>query len=213
MQGMDELKKSLWCTKFELETIRAAAQEEIARKEEEIKQLKELLGRAVKERDEAAERYQALIRQQQQRQQQQDPSPAPAAKDDGWSEESMVCESPAPYSARAEAARPLPEKGKLLQAVMKAGPLLQTLLLAGPLPQWRRPPPPLDGVEIPPVTMPAAADGKLDRCVGAGRKRSNTVMIGTHECDVGEGEWALQPCTRRRSELVVCKASPPLFLT
>ncbi|KAL0418249.1 UNVERIFIED_CONTAM: hypothetical protein Sradi_1238400 [Sesamum radiatum] len=28
--------------------------------------------------------------------------------------------------------RPLPEKGKLLQAVMKAGPLLQTLLLAGP---------------------------------------------------------------------------------
>ncbi|KAM1380064.1 hypothetical protein ACFX2I_021850 [Malus domestica] len=31
--------------------------------------------------------------------------------------------------------KPLPEKGKLLQAVIKAGPLLQTLLLAGPLPQ------------------------------------------------------------------------------
>lgn len=198
MQGMDELKKSLWCAKFELETIRAAAQEEIARKEEEIKQLKELLSRAVKERDEAAESYQALIRQQQrqQRQQQQDPSPAPATEDDGRSEGGTVCQSPAPNSARAEAARSLPEKGKLLQAVMKAGPLLQTLLLAGPLPQWRRPPPPLDGVEIPPVTMPAAADGRLDRCVGVGRKRSNMVMIGARECDVEEDESALQRWTR-----------------
>ncbi|ESQ42255.1 hypothetical protein EUTSA_v10014543mg [Eutrema salsugineum] len=49
--------------------------------------------------------------------------------------------------------KPLPEKGKLLQAVMKAGPLLQTLLLAGPLPQWRHPPPPLKTFEIPPVTV------------------------------------------------------------
>ncbi|KAJ0266607.1 hypothetical protein HA466_0005820 [Hirschfeldia incana] len=49
--------------------------------------------------------------------------------------------------------KPLPEKGKLLQAVMKAGPLLQTLLLAGPLPQWRYPPPPLKTFEIPPVTV------------------------------------------------------------
>lgn len=53
--------------------------------------------------------------------------------------------------------RPLPEKGKLLQAVMKAGPLLQTLLLAGPLPQWRHPPPPLDTYQIPPppVVVPS----------------------------------------------------------
>ncbi|CAK7332189.1 unnamed protein product [Dovyalis caffra] len=51
--------------------------------------------------------------------------------------------------------KPLPEKGKLLQAVMKAGPLLQTLLLAGPLPQWRQPPPPLESFEIPPVTIPS----------------------------------------------------------
>ncbi|XAR59698.1 hypothetical protein NMG60_11015629 [Bertholletia excelsa] len=52
--------------------------------------------------------------------------------------------------------KPLPEKGKLLQAVMKAGPLLQTLLLAGPLPQWRHPPPPLDSHQIPPppVALP-----------------------------------------------------------
>ncbi|KAK4785401.1 hypothetical protein SAY86_002090 [Trapa natans] len=49
--------------------------------------------------------------------------------------------------------KPLPEKGKLLQAVMKAGPLLQTLLLAGPLPQWRHPPPPFEHFEIPPPLL------------------------------------------------------------
>ncbi|GKU91650.1 hypothetical protein SLEP1_g5492 [Rubroshorea leprosula] len=47
--------------------------------------------------------------------------------------------------------RPLPEKGKLLQAVKEAGPLLQTLFLAGPLPQWQHPPPQLHSIEIPPV--------------------------------------------------------------
>ncbi|CAM8967170.1 unnamed protein product [Rhodiola kirilowii] len=51
--------------------------------------------------------------------------------------------------------RPLPEKGKLLDAVMTAGPLLQTLLLAGPLPQWRHPPPPLESSHIPPVAIPS----------------------------------------------------------
>ncbi|CAL1374185.1 unnamed protein product [Linum trigynum] len=53
--------------------------------------------------------------------------------------------------------RTLPEKGKLLQAVKDAGPLLQTLLLAGPLPQWQHPPPQLDTVEIPPVTIPSSS--------------------------------------------------------
>lgn len=48
---------------------------------------------------------------------------------------------------------PLPEKGKLLKAVMEVGPLLQTLLLAGPLPQWQHPPPRLESIEIPPVTI------------------------------------------------------------
>ena len=57
--------------------------------------------------------------------------------------------------------KPLPEKGKLLQAVMKAGPLLQTLLLAGPLPQWRPPPPPLESFEIPPVTIPSPPQPQL----------------------------------------------------
>lgn len=46
--------------------------------------------------------------------------------------------------------KPLPQKGKLLQAVLESGPLLQTLLLAGPLPRWRNPPP-LQAFNIPPV--------------------------------------------------------------
>ncbi|GMH07430.1 hypothetical protein Nepgr_009270 [Nepenthes gracilis] len=48
--------------------------------------------------------------------------------------------------------RPLPHKGKLLQAVIEAGPLLQTLMVAGPLPQWRNPPP-LETFEIPAVSI------------------------------------------------------------
>jgi hypothetical protein len=38
------------------------------------------------------------------------------------------------------AKRPLPPRGRLVQAVMEAGPLLQNLLVAGPLPRWRNPP-------------------------------------------------------------------------
>ncbi|URE06105.1 hypothetical protein MUK42_19356 [Musa troglodytarum] len=48
--------------------------------------------------------------------------------------------------------KPLPPKGKLLQAVLEAGPLLQTLLLAGPLPQWRNPPP-LQPFQVPPMPV------------------------------------------------------------
>ncbi|GLT67108.1 hypothetical protein SLA2020_394390 [Shorea laevis] len=48
--------------------------------------------------------------------------------------------------------KPLPEKGKLLQAVIDAGPLLQTILIAGPLPRWRNPPP-LQPLKLPPVSI------------------------------------------------------------
>lgn len=58
-----------------------------------------------------------------------------------------------PSAEKLVVGKPLPEKGKLLQAVMEAGPLLQTLLLAGPLPQWQHPPPRLNSVEIPPVSI------------------------------------------------------------
>ncbi|KAL6195663.1 hypothetical protein ACLB2K_031281 [Fragaria x ananassa] len=48
--------------------------------------------------------------------------------------------------------RPLPLKGKLLQAVMDAGPLLQTVLVAGLMPRWRNPPP-LQAFKTPPVSI------------------------------------------------------------
>ncbi|KAE9616632.1 hypothetical protein Lal_00034313 [Lupinus albus] len=48
--------------------------------------------------------------------------------------------------------RPLPQKGKLLEAVMDAGPLLQNVLLAGPIPTWRNPPP-LQHIKVPPLTI------------------------------------------------------------
>lgn len=57
----------------------------------------------------------------------------------------------------------LPEKGKLLQAVMQAGPLLQTLLVAGPLPQWRHPPPALDTLDIPRVSMSPSPSCDMSR--------------------------------------------------
>ncbi|XP_021295898.1 uncharacterized protein LOC110425334 [Herrania umbratica] len=63
-------------------------------------------------------------------------------------------QSPLPQEALKLAAnKPLPEKGKLLQAVKDAGPLLQNLLLAGPLPQWQHPPPQLTSIDIPPVAI------------------------------------------------------------
>ncbi|XP_010521723.1 PREDICTED: uncharacterized protein LOC104800578 [Tarenaya hassleriana] len=72
---------------------------------------------------------------------------------------------PSPEMAKIELAfaaeKPLPEKGKLLQAVMKAGPLLQTLLLVGPLPQWQHPPPQLESIEIPPVIIPPSPQSEL----------------------------------------------------
>ncbi|XP_043698574.1 uncharacterized protein LOC122649467 [Telopea speciosissima] len=73
--------------------------------------------------------------------------------------------------------KPLPEKGKLLQAVMKAGPLLQTLLLAGPLPQWRHPPPQLDSFEIPPVAITSPPTPHLlhqDSVIGINGDINNT---------------------------------------
>ncbi|CAI9261052.1 unnamed protein product [Lactuca saligna] len=50
----------------------------------------------------------------------------------------------------------LPEKGKFLHAMMKSGPLLQNLLLVGYLPQWRNPPPKLNSIKIPQLTIPSS---------------------------------------------------------
>ncbi|XVF05753.1 hypothetical protein REPUB_Repub05bG0199400 [Reevesia pubescens] len=196
---MEELRHSLLYTTLELEQTRLAVQEELRKRDDQLIQLKELLSKAMRERDEAQEKCQRLFLEKlllHQQQQQVAPLSGVSSIEDeprrgidsnnGFSssecEESIVSSpvldpiqqqpqlSSAPPQGPSQAAapqsmpqgnielvpeKPLPEKGKLLQAVMKAGPLLQTLLLAGPLPQWRHPPPPLESFEIPPVTIPS----------------------------------------------------------
>ncbi|XP_042475595.1 uncharacterized protein LOC122057534 [Macadamia integrifolia] len=58
--------------------------------------------------------------------------------------------------------KPLPQKGRFLQAVMEAGPLLQTLLVAGPLPRWQNPPP-LQPFQIPAVSIKGSDPENVDQ--------------------------------------------------
>ncbi|CAA3005244.1 uncharacterized protein LOC111393965 [Olea europaea var. sylvestris] len=172
-KGMDEMRQSLLLT-MELEDTRLKAQEEIKARDCQIAQLKDMLSKAIKERDEAQNKCQNMLFEKLLLQQQSAPhSGISSIEDDhprrgidsnnGFSssdcEESIVSsplQLPPQLPAEPELElpividRPLPEKGKLLQAVMKSGPLLRNLLLAGPLPQWRHPPPPLDTYQIPP---------------------------------------------------------------
>lgn len=76
--------------------------------------------------------------------------------------------------------RALPENHKFLQAVMDAGPLLQTLMLAGPLPQWQHPPPPLNSIDIPPVTISSSSPVSSNSTGQLSNKRPMMMMdIGT----------------------------------
>lgn len=191
---MEELRQSLIYTTVELEQTRAAVQEELRKRDDQLLNLKELLNKTIRERDEAQEKCQRLLLEKLVFQQQQQVAAAGPVSgissiedeprrgidsNNGLSssdcEESIVSSpvidhlpqlpppqpQPQPQQLLPQSMieltseKPLPEKGKLLQAVMKAGPLLQTLLLAGPLPQWRHPPPPLESFEIPPVTIPS----------------------------------------------------------
>ncbi|XP_004287552.1 PREDICTED: uncharacterized protein LOC101295363 [Fragaria vesca subsp. vesca] len=192
-KSMEDLRHSLLYATMELEQTRAAAQEELRKRDEQLSHLRDLLNNAIREKDEAQDKCQRLFLEKlllQQQLQQQHNHTAPLSgmssiEDDprrggidsnnggGFSssdcEESIVSspvidpipptQLPLPPSSLQKQIgnlvpdKPLPEKGKLLQAVRNAGPLLQTLLLAGPLPQWRHPPPPLESFEIPPVTI------------------------------------------------------------
>ncbi|KAL9678694.1 hypothetical protein QQ045_016543 [Rhodiola kirilowii] len=233
-KSVEELGQSWLCTNMELESLKMQAQEEIRRRDEQLNYVKELLYKAMKERDEAVQKCQALqieILLQQNQQQLQtkeelkntivDPfsglssiddelEPAIRAPDSNNNnnnnfslsdcDESIVS-SPVtdslipvqiiPHQTQMtktsklqsfqeevmnrllpETNRPLPEKGKLLEAVMNAGPLLQTLLLAGPLPQWRHPPPPLESFEIPQVNINISNNNNNNRMIS--RKRVHT---------------------------------------
>ncbi|MCD7451301.1 hypothetical protein HAX54_010920 [Datura stramonium] len=207
-EGIEELKHSLVYTTLELENTVISAHEELARKDEEILQLKDLLTRVLKERDEAQGKCQRLAMEkillQQQFLQQQQQQVQFQFQFQKQNKNHLVIES-APISSgttishdnqehdqilkgvvdsnttkigilsnssdcdennvvsppllvqdlmeKVVVTAPLPEKGKFLQAVMEAGPLLQTLLLAGPLPQWQHPPPQLNSIDIPLVTI------------------------------------------------------------
>lgn len=168
-KSMEELKQSLMYATVELEETRASVQEELRKRDQELVRLKEVLSKVMRERDEAQEKWQRLLIQQ---------TAPPASgvssiedepRRDGLSISSSDCEesivsSPLHGGPIISTDKPLPEKGKLLQAVMKAGPLLQTLLLAGPLPQWRHPPPPLESFQIPPVTIPSHPQPQDSNC-------------------------------------------------
>ncbi|XP_018856898.1 uncharacterized protein LOC109019101 [Juglans regia] len=178
---MEELRTSLLYTSLELEQTRLAVQEEIRKRDEELVHFKDLLREAIRGRDEAQEKCRLLLEKILLQQHPTAPLSGNSSIEDeprirgidsnnGFSssdcEGSIVSSSPVvdpiPQSLPQPTVeqllvpeKPLPEKGKLLEAVMNAGPLLQTLLLAGPLPQWRHPPPPLESFEIPPVTIPS----------------------------------------------------------
>ncbi|KAK7262250.1 hypothetical protein RJT34_29814 [Clitoria ternatea] len=181
-KSMEELKQSLMYTTMELEQTRATVQEELRKRDDQLLSMKEMLNKVTRERDEAQEKCHRLVLEKMVLGQQvcpvsgissieDEPSKRGIDSNNGLSssdcEESIVSsppvqQPPVPLGSMSESMielispdKPLPEKGKLLQAVMKAGPLLQTLLLAGPLPQWRHPPPPLESFEIPPVTIPS----------------------------------------------------------
>ncbi|GFZ12834.1 enabled-like protein [Actinidia rufa] len=169
-----ELRQSLLLTTLELESTRLNAQEELKFRDDQLNHLKRLLAQAIRERDQAQNKYQTLFFEKISLQKQQIcPQTGPISgissiedeprrgfssldSNNGFSfsdcEESHVSsaqklEIPA---AVVVADKLLPEKGKLLEAVMGAGPLLQTLLVAGQMPRWRHPPPPLDTHQIPP---------------------------------------------------------------
>ncbi|XP_057479133.1 uncharacterized protein LOC130766474 [Actinidia eriantha] len=179
-KSMDELRQSLLYTTLELETTRLKAQEELKMRDDQLNHLKDLLKEAISERDQAQEKCRRLLFEKILLQQTAPISGISSIEDEprlgidshnGFSssdcEESIVSSpvvdpippppQPLPLPPMVEEQviplvgdKPLPEKGKFLQAVMKAGPLLQTLLLAGPLPQWRHPPPPIESYQIPP---------------------------------------------------------------
>ena len=58
---MEELRHSLLYTTLELEQTRLAVQEELRKRDDQMIQLKELLRKVVRERDEAHEKFQRLF--------------------------------------------------------------------------------------------------------------------------------------------------------
>ncbi|XP_022953143.1 uncharacterized protein LOC111455642 [Cucurbita moschata] len=200
--GWEELRHALVYTTLELETTIMSAKEEILRRECEIMNLKDLLNRAIKEKDEIETKCEKLMLEnlvliQQNKNQEHEITPqsdsdsskmfACSDSDDNNTIQSsqtdpivgepLLSQERPPTVCQNACEKPLPQKGKLLQAVIEAGPLLQNLLLAGPLPHWQHPPPLVDTVDIPPViisprpSQPPAQSTAIDI-----RKRSHSYL-------------------------------------
>lgn len=60
-KGMDELRQTLMLTTMELENTRLKAQEELKMREDQILQLKDMLNRAINDKNEAQEKCQRLL--------------------------------------------------------------------------------------------------------------------------------------------------------
>ncbi|KAK6933437.1 Protein of unknown function DUF1635, partial [Dillenia turbinata] len=181
-EGMEELRQFLLCTTLELEKTLLSTNEEIARKEDELVSLRNLLKITIQERDDAQAMCRKLMLEKLMLQHQQpmsfmsneDNSSNLGGSNNGFSTsdctEGVISPSQDQIMQQQQAnslllrdtlemvpKKPLPEKGKFLQAVMDAGPLLQTLMLAGPLPQWQIPPPQSNFIEIPPISIPSSS--------------------------------------------------------
>lgn len=154
---MEELKQKLLCTTLELEALKVNSKEEMRKSEQSIDQLLKLLQVITHERDEARGQLKLLLSKLKHipktRELRLSPVPDSIAGECGSSSPVGSPELPSVKLAAAGATRtgssdhskagavmdwlvmnrPLPQKGKLLQAVLEAGPTLQTLLLAGPL--------------------------------------------------------------------------------
>uniref|UniRef100_A0A8I7B6L2 Uncharacterized protein n=2 Tax=Hordeum vulgare subsp. vulgare TaxID=112509 RepID=A0A8I7B6L2_HORVV len=178
-ESMEEVKRRLAAAMAELEVAR----EEAHRKEQSIAALVDLVHRTAEERDQLRQHLllardlvaattssssdsghslppfsppavhhptlAALLEDRSTAMANNDRSTPVAIVDDDDDRTSAVLEQLA-------AKRPLPQRGRLLQAVMEAGPLLESLLVAGPVPQWRNPPP-VQPVPSPVISAPSGS--------------------------------------------------------
>ncbi|KAK1670292.1 hypothetical protein QYE76_058451 [Lolium multiflorum] len=184
-RSVEELQQKLAAATAELQVVT----EGVRLKDQNIAALMELIRRTAQERDLLQEQHQLLLAHElagaaTSSSSESDPAPGddPSTllfKLPSPPEATAVIDRPSAFlepssveitSAAAAAAaqlellsaqRPLPHKGRLLQAVMEAGPLLHNLLVAGPLLRWRNPPPVLVSLTNAMISAPSGSGVEL----------------------------------------------------
>ncbi|CAK9229804.1 unnamed protein product, partial [Sphagnum troendelagicum] len=161
--GLEEMRHLLMRATLELDSARAVAEAEAEAHEVQVRHLQELLAATQRERDEAREQLLGLqghlSRSSSMSGRHGSVARTDSVPNSGLSSGMFQSVAgipthvlPEPPGADLHAMlSTLPEKGKLMQAVMDAGPLLQTLMMASSpsLPQWRHPPPALETLDLP----------------------------------------------------------------